>query len=100
MIQRIQSVWLFLASMFNGLLFICPLYKFNYPQGGMIPSPWQEEGVRNYMPLLILAAIITPSPDWTSQLIVGIPLVFLYEISIFISARVDRQRQLEEKQWE
>jgi sec-independent protein translocase protein TatC len=49
---------------------------------------------------LIVSAVITPSPDWTSQLIVGIPLVILYEMSIFISARVYKNRDIEEKQWD
>jgi len=60
MIQRIQSLWLFLAAMMNGLLFILPLYRFNYPN--MVYSPWQNEGVRNYIPLFILAAIATVLP--------------------------------------
>jgi sec-independent protein translocase protein TatC len=36
---------------------------------------------------LILSAIITP-PDVTSQILVSLPLIILYEISIRISARV------------
>jgi sec-independent protein translocase protein TatC len=50
-----------------------------------------------YVALLVLAAIITPSPDWGSQLVVVVPLVLLYEISILISARVTRKQ---EKKWE
>ena len=34
--------------------------------------------------VLVLAAIITP-PDVASQLIVAIPIVVLYQVSIFIS---------------
>ncbi len=60
MIQRIQSVWLFLAAMLNGLLFLFPLYRYNFP--GLVYSPWQYEGVRNYMPLFIIAAVITLLP--------------------------------------
>ena len=60
MIQRIQSVWLFLAAMANGLLFISPLYRFNY--AGLAYSPWQYESVKNYLPLMILAALITVLP--------------------------------------
>ncbi len=60
MIQRIQSLWLFLAAMLNGLLFILPLYRYNMP--GLMYSPWQQEGVRNYMPLFIVAAIVTLLP--------------------------------------
>jgi sec-independent protein translocase protein TatC len=46
---------------------------------------------------LVLAAIITPSPDWGSQLIVVVPLVMLYEISIVIAARVQKKK---DEEWE
>lgn len=49
-----------------------------------------------YVAILLVAAIITPSPDWMSQLIVAIPLFTLYEISIVISRRV--QKELIEKE--
>ncbi len=42
--------------------------------------------------VLILAAIITP-PDFYTQVLVAIPILILYEISIFVSARVHRQRK-------
>ena len=42
----------------------------------------------SYVAILIVAAIITPSPDWMSQMIVTIPLIVLYELSILISKRV------------
>ncbi len=58
MIQRIQSVWLFLAAMLNGLLFICPLYRYT-PAGATAAL---TEGVRNYMPLFIAAAVATLLP--------------------------------------
>jgi sec-independent protein translocase protein TatC len=35
--------------------------------------------------ILVVAAIITPSPDITSQMLVAMPLYVLYEISIFVS---------------
>jgi sec-independent protein translocase protein TatC len=39
--------------------------------------------------ILIVAAIITP-PDVTSQILVSIPVLLLYEVSILISRRVVR----------
>jgi len=45
-----------------------------------------------YVIILVVAAVITPSPDWTSQMIVTIPLVILYEISIFLSSKVKKQK--------
>jgi sec-independent protein translocase protein TatC len=44
--------------------------------------------------ILVLAAIITP-PDVFSQILVSLPLILLYEISISISKRV--QHSIEEK---
>jgi sec-independent protein translocase protein TatC len=44
--------------------------------------------------ILILAAMITPSPDMFSQTLVAIPLYGLYEIGIVISKRVSRQKEL------
>ena len=41
---------------------------------------------------LILSAIITP-PDVTSQILVSIPIVFLYEISIKISKKVLKNQE-------
>ncbi|MEO6669772.1 MAG: twin-arginine translocase subunit TatC [Ferruginibacter sp.] len=46
-----------------------------------------------YVVILVLAAVITPSPDWTSQAIVTVPLIFLYEISIVLAKQVERRKQ-------
>jgi hypothetical protein len=59
MIQRIQTLWLFLAAMCNGLLFIFPLYKFSQLTN---PNAWQFEGVRNHLPLLVCACVVTLLP--------------------------------------
>jgi sec-independent protein translocase protein TatC len=84
-----------------GIAFELPVLAYILSKIGLI-TPQYLKTYRKYayVVILILAAVITPSPDWTSQLIVGIPLVFLYEISIFISARVEKNRQVEEKQWD
>lgn len=49
--------------------------------------------------ILLIAAIITPSPDITSQIIVALPLLLLYWISIQLVATVDRKKAKEEKEW-
>ncbi|MBQ0738529.1 twin-arginine translocase subunit TatC, partial [Aquimarina celericrescens] len=49
--------------------------------------------------ILIVSAIITP-PDIASQIVVAIPVLILYEISIFISRMVlkkERKEKIEEK---
>jgi sec-independent protein translocase protein TatC len=45
--------------------------------------------------ILIIAALITPSPDAISQMLVTLPLLGLYEISILVSARIKKQKDAE-----
>lgn len=47
--------------------------------------------------VLVLAAIITP-PDIVSQIIVAIPILILYEISIHISRIVEKKELKKSKQ--
>lgn len=51
-----------------------------------------------YVAILVVAAVITPSPDWMSQMIVFIPLAMLYEFSILVANRAykDELRKWEE----
>jgi sec-independent protein translocase protein TatC len=51
-----------------------------------------------YVIILMVAAIITPSQDWTSQMIVFLPLVFLYELSVIVSKRIYKKDQ--ENNWD
>jgi len=71
-----------------GIVFELPLIVYFLSKVGIL-SP---EILRTYrkhfvVAALILSAIITP-PDIFSQILVTIPLMFLYEISIYISGRV------------
>ncbi|NLN40468.1 MAG: twin-arginine translocase subunit TatC, partial [Clostridiales bacterium] len=49
---------------------------------------------RTYVVLIIfiIAAIITP-PDVISQILLGLPMVFLYELSIWISKMIEKRRE-------
>jgi sec-independent protein translocase protein TatC len=84
-----------------GIAFELPVLAFVLSKIGLItPKYLKTYRKYAYVVILIVAAVITPSPDWTSQTIVAVPLIFLYEISIFISARVVRQQEIEDKQWD
>ena len=50
--------------------------------------------------ILIIGAIITPSPDPLSQSLISIPLYILYEISIFISAIELRRKNKRDMEYE
>jgi sec-independent protein translocase protein TatC len=83
-----------------GLSFELPVLAYVLAKIGLISANF----LRNYRKyafviILIVAAVITPSPDWTSQVIVAVPLLLLYEVSVLIAARVDKQNIKQEKQW-
>ncbi len=44
--------------------------------------------------ILIAAAVITPSPDVTSQMVVAVPMYLLYELSVFVSAWAIKKHKL------
>ena len=83
-----------------GIAFELPILAFVLAKLGLITAPLMRK-VRKYafVVILLLAAIITPSPDWTSQLIVAFPLLLLYEISVVLVAKVDKKREQVEKEW-
>lgn len=77
----------------GGVAFELPVVIYFLSKVGLLTPRFLRKYRRHsYIVLLIIAAIITP-PDVLSQMIVSIPLVILYEISIFISARVDKANQ-------
>ncbi|TAG12594.1 MAG: twin-arginine translocase subunit TatC [Sphingobacteriia bacterium] len=85
-----------------GLAFELPVLAFILTKIGII-TPEFLRSTRKYavVIILIVAAFITPSPDWMSQLIVFVPLWLLYELSILVSARVAKQNKLkEEEDWD
>jgi sec-independent protein translocase protein TatC len=43
--------------------------------------------------ILILAAIVTPTPDMLTMTVVSIPLFVLYEISIVVAAAVEGRKK-------
>ena len=83
-----------------GLAFQLPIVSYVLSRVGII-TPKFLRTYRKYavVGILVVAAIITPSPDWMSQMIVFIPLMGLYELGIFVSARVLKQRLKKEKEW-
>ncbi|KOO42284.1 twin-arginine translocase subunit TatC [Priestia koreensis] len=87
-----------------GLLFQLPVIIMFLTRLGIVTPTFLSKFRRYaYFILLVLAGIISP-PDVISQIIVMIPLVILYEISIIISRSAHKKvleaRQLEEMQEE
>lgn len=74
-----------------GIVFELPVLIYFFTRIGIVTPDYLKQK-RKYMFIIILAlsAIITP-PDIFSQVLVGIPLFGLYEVSIHISRRTERR---------
>jgi sec-independent protein translocase protein TatC len=80
-----------------GLTFQLPVVAFVLSKIGFLNPRFMRSYRRHaYVVILILAAIITPSPDVLSQVLVALPLSLLYEVSIWVSAWVERNRKNDE----
>jgi sec-independent protein translocase protein TatC len=79
----------------TGVVFELPIVAFFLTKIGIItPAFMRKYRKHAIVVIFIVAAIITP-PDVFSQTLVAIPLLILYEVSIFISARVMKQKAKE-----
>ena len=76
-----------------GLVFEMPVVIYFLTKIGIVGYRTLQTYRRHaIVAILIVAAIITP-PDVVSQTIVSIPLFFLYELSILVAKRVQRNRE-------
>lgn len=77
-----------------GVLFQMPLLVMFLAKIGIVTPTFLRKYRRHaFIVILIAAAIITPSTDPFSLTLVTIPLYALYEASIFIAAKVYRERE-------
>ena len=79
----------------TGVLFELPIVVFYLSKIGLVT----DSGMRTYrrhaiIAILVLAALVTP-PDVMTQIIIGIPIYILYELSINIAARQTKKREQE-----
>lgn len=78
----------------SGIVFELPVVVYFLTKIGIMgPAFMRTYRKHAVVVILILAAVITPSPDVTSQLLVALPLYLLYEISIFISGYVQGKEE-------
>jgi sec-independent protein translocase protein TatC len=69
-----------------GLVFELPMLSFFLSKIGILtPKIMRKYRRHSIITILILAAILTPGTDPVSQILLAIPLVILYEISILVS---------------
>ena len=87
----------------SGVVFEFPMIALFLSKIGLLSPGFMRKYRRHaYVLLLLIAGIITP-PDVFSQILVCIPLIKLYEISVFISRSVYKKKKkdlLEEEKFE
>jgi sec-independent protein translocase protein TatC len=77
----------------SGFVFELPIIIFILSKFGII-TPKIMRNSRRYATviILIIAAVVTPTPDILTMLTVSFPLFLLYELSIVVSGRVERSK--------
>ena len=86
---------MFLLTIFVvfGLVFELPVVSVLLTGLGLIRAEWLKAGRKIMIVIIfVLAAIITP-PDVVSQIMVAVPMILLYELSIALSSLVGRRRK-------
>lgn len=79
----------------GGLVFEMPILVYYLAKIGLVTAQFLRTYRRHAIViLLVLSAMITP-PDWITQVLIFLPLLILYEISIKIAARVEKRREKE-----
>ncbi|CAN5140548.1 twin-arginine translocase subunit TatC [soil metagenome] len=89
--------FLTMSTLFSGIVFELPIAVYFLTKLGILgPGLMRNYRRHAFVVLLIIAAIITPA-DVSSMVMVFIPIMLLYEVSIFISARVEKKVAAEEE---
>ena len=77
----------------SGIVFEFPVVIIVLTWVGVVSSRFLRKYRKHaYMLLMIIAAIVSP-PDIATMFIIGIPLVVLYEVSIFFAMLIERKRK-------
>jgi sec-independent protein translocase protein TatC len=81
-----------------GLCFEMPVFMFFLAKIGIVNAKMLAKQ-RRYAILIIFiaAAVLTPSPDAVSQILMAIPLMVLYEVSIFVAKFARRNKPAPEE---
>ncbi|HLW10993.1 MAG TPA: twin-arginine translocase subunit TatC [Fermentimonas sp.] len=87
-------------SLGTGIVFELPIVIFILSKIGIM-TPQFMRSTRRYafIVILVIAAIVTPTPDVITMLAVTFPLLLLYEISIIVSENVQKRKLKNEKEF-
>ena len=76
-----------------GVVFEMPMLSYALSRFGIVtPALLRRYRRHAIVGILIVAAVITPTPDPFNQLLLAVPLYVLYEVSILVAAMASKQR--------
>jgi sec-independent protein translocase protein TatC len=80
----------------SGLVFELPMASFFLSKVGILKPQFMRKYRKHaIIVILLIAGIVTPGPDITSQILLGVPLLILYEVSILI-CKYSQKKELTE----
>ena len=84
-----------ILTMATGLVFELPIVIYFLSKIGIMTPKFMRSNRRiAFFLIILIAAFITPTPDAPTLLLVAAPLYLLFEISIFVSARVAKRKKI------
>ncbi len=98
-IQNLFSIDSYISSVATltiatGLVFELPILVYILANLGILTPKFMKESRRYAIVIiLIVAAVVTPTPDMLTMTVVAIPLFLLYEASISVASVVERRKK-------
>ena len=83
----------------TGLVFQLPILVYILANLGIMTPKFMKE-TRRYaiVVILVIAAVVTPTPDMLTMTVVSIPLFVLYEVSIVVAGLVEKRKLKKEQE--
>jgi len=77
----------------TGVVFELPILVYVLSSLGILTAKFMRD-TRRYaiVAILVVAAVVTPTPDMMTMTVVSIPLFILYEVGILVSAVVEKRK--------
>lgn len=89
---------LIMMSMVFGIIFEIPIISWLLARFGLLKAEYMTRYRRHaVVAILVVAAIITPTGDAFTLMIVSLPIWLLYELSVLVVRRVQRRTAVNEK---
>lgn len=74
----------------SGLVFELPMIVYFLAKMGLLTATFMRTYRRHaVVVIMIVAAVITPSPDMFTMMVVAVPIYFLYELSILLANKIN-----------